>query len=543
MTLPYTLDGELTRRRLRKSYADYVAYCTPGFYMSHFHRFLCDTVQEFIEAPCTNGVFDILLLSVPPQSGKSTTVTETLPSYFLGQHPRDAVIIAGYEGTFAEGFSRRNRDKFNEYATDIFHVEANKNVQGVALWETSDGGKCRAAGLKAGITGYPAELFIIDDPVKNREQAFSESIMAKIHDEMGPSVQSRIHPGGKLIVIQTRWVENDVIGWVQANWPELIWADINIPCECEDPATDPLHRQLGEAMMGEHMGDVDLPQKIRKDNTWLKKAKQIIMAADGEYTWNALYQGHPSAQNGNLFKEDAWRYFERSSLPVSKLDYLQLSVDATFAKTENSDRVAITLWGLYNSEIYLYGLVNKRMGFIETVERIKRFIKEYPTIDQLVIENKANGAAIIDTLRLIPDMPGIVPVTPIGGKYARAEAISPTVAAGMVHLCTDWTPEECNECEVDSEGDTKLPPHTLFVKQLAHFPYAKHDDMVDSASQGIARLVKMLTGEEPLPQRKFTKFVRWYPDMWDDYEQMSPLEQDRFIMTYGAPLEWKEDII
>ena len=66
MTLPYTLEGELTRRRLRKSYADYVAYCTPGFYMSQFHKFLCDTVQEFIEAPCTNGVFDILLLSVPP---------------------------------------------------------------------------------------------------------------------------------------------------------------------------------------------------------------------------------------------------------------------------------------------------------------------------------------------------------------------------------------------------------------------------------------------------------------------------------------------
>lgn len=543
MSIPYTLDGELLRRRLRKSYAEYVQYVNPGFYMSHFHKFLCDTIQEFIEAPCLNGVFDILLLSVAPQSGKSTTVTETLPSWFLGRNPRDAVIIAGYEGTFAEGFSRRNRDKFNEYATDIFHVEANKNVQGVALWETADGGKCRAAGLKAGITGYPAELFIIDDPVKNREQAFSESVMAKIHDEMGPSVQTRIHPGGKLVVIQTRWVENDVIGWVQANWPELIWADINIPTECEDPATDPLHRQLGEATMGEHMGDIDLPQKIRKDNAWLKKAKQIIIAADGEYTWNALYQGHPSAQNGNLFKEDTWKYFERSSLPVEKLDYLQLSVDATFAKTENSDRVAITLWGLHNSEIYLYGLVNKRMGFIETVERIKQFITDYPSIDQLVIENKANGAAIIDTLRLIPNMPGIVPVTPIGGKYARAEAISPTVSAGMVHLCTDWTQSEVKEIEVDSDGDAQLPPHKLFVKQLAHFPYAKHDDMVDSASQGIARLIKMLTGEEPLPARKFTKFVKWYPDMWEDFEQMSPLEQDRFIMTYGAPLEWKEDIV
>ena len=506
--------------------------------MSHFHKWLCDKVQEFLETPCTNGVMDILLLSVPPQHGKSTTVTETLPSWFLGKHPEDAVIIAGYEGTFAESFSRRNRDKFNEYAEDIFGVKPNPNVQGVALWETELGGKCRAAGLKAGITGYPAELFIIDDPIKNKEQAQSDTMLAKIHDEMAPSVQTRIHPGGKLIVIQTRWVENDCIGWIQEHWHEYIWADINIPCECEDAATDPLGRQPGEAIMGEHMGDLDLPQKIRKDNTWLKGAKQLVIAADGTYTWNALYQGHPTAENGNLFAKDSWQYYRLCDLGDHPWDYLQLSVDATFKQTETSDKVAIELWGIRDNDAWLIRLVNKRMGFTDTVHKIQQILKEWPGIDELVIEDKANGSAIIDTLQYTEGVPPIVGVNPLGGKFSRAQAISPFVAARRCHIRTDWTPLETQDME--PSGRLLRQPHEEFIEQLAHFPYAKNDDMVDACSQALARIIKLLTGEEPMPQRKIVRFTKWYPDMWEDYENMSDIEQQRFIDTYGAPLEWRE---
>lgn len=547
MSIPHTLEGELLRRKLRKDYSAYCEYVNRGFYMSHFHKWLCDKVQEFLETPCTNGVMDILLLSVPPQFGKSTTVTETLPSWFLGKHPEDAVIIAGYEGTFAEGFSRRNRDKFNEYATDIFGVNPNPNVQGVALWETELGGKCRAAGLKAGITGYPAELFIIDDPIKNKEQAQSDTMLAKIHDEMAPSVQTRIHPGGKLIVIQTRWVENDCIGWIQEHWHEYIWADINIPCECEDAATDPLGRQPGEAIMGEHMGDLDLPQKIRKDNAWLKGAKQLIIAADGTYTWNALYQGHPTAENGNLFAKDSWQYYRLCDLgdnlsmharEHAQFDYLQLSVDATFKQTETSDKVAIELWGIRDNDAWLVRLVNKRMGFTDTVRKIQQILKEWPGIDELVIEDKANGSAIIDTLQYTDGVPPIVGVNPLGGKFSRAQAVSPFVAARRCHIRTDWTPLEAQDME--PSGRLLRQPHEEFIEQLAHFPYAKNDDMVDACSQALARIIKLLTGEEPMPQRKIVRFTKWYPDMWEDYENMSDIEQQRFIDTYGAPLEWRE---
>ena len=544
-----TLEGEVERRRCRRDYGEYVRVANDGFYMTHMHRYVCDCIQAFIEAK-TDKALDILLLSIPPRSGKSYTITETLPSWFLGKNPTGNVIICGYEGTFAEGFSRRNRDKFNRYAKDIFRVEENPNIQGVAQWETAAGGRCRAAGLKGGITGFGAELFIIDDPIKNQEMAESETVLAKIHDEMGPSVQSRIHPGGKLIVIQTRWVENDVIGYIQSNWSDYVWADINLPCECEDEATDPLHRKLGDSLMGDHMGDFDLPQRIRNDNIWLRSKKMLVCAGEGERVWNALYQGHPSAQNGNLFRDNWWKRYCRkiggvsedgceygARIDIADMEYTCLSVDATFKKTETSDRVAITLWGLSQKNAYLYKLINKRMGFTETVERIKRLCSEYPGIDQLIIEDKANGSAIIDTLKYTDGIPPIVAVNPLGGKYSRAQAVSPFIAGGSVYIPVDFTESERREIEDDNHIETG---YGRFLYQMSHFPFAKNDDMVDSMSQALSRLIKIVTGEDPAPEKRWTRFTKWYPDMWEDFEQMNSMEQEEFIRTYGAPLEWED---
>lgn len=538
MPIPNTLEGELLRRKCRKDYLEYVKFANPGFYATKFHRYLCGQIQEFLETPA-EGAMSILLLSVPPRHGKTFTLTETLPSWYLGKNPHGAVIIAGYESSFAEMFSRRNRDKFNEFAVDVFtNVKPNDKVQGVAHWETSVGGVCRAAGLKAGITGYGADLFIIDDPIKNQESAESETVLAKIHNEMGPSVQSRIHPGGKLIVIQTRWVENDVIGYIEKNWSEYIWKSINLPCECEDAENDPLGRQVGDSLMGPHLGDMDLPPRICNDNKWLKSKKTLVLAGEGEHVWNALYQGHPSAQDGNLFKEEWWQYYTRSSMDFNKFDYVTLSVDATFKKTETSDMVAIELICLLRDKVYWWKIINKRMGFVETLERIKQLCKEYPTIDQLIVEDKANGSAIIDSLRYADGIPPIVAVNPLGGKYSRAQAVSPFVSQRTCHLPTDLTPAE--EADIEWDGkETHLNGARKFVLQHSRFPFAKHDDMVDADTQGLARIIKYITGEEPKPAKRYIRFVKWYPDMWEDYERMNSMEQEQFIATYGAPLEWE----
>lgn len=539
MHLTNSLESELIRRRCRKDYGEYVKFVNPDFFMTKFHKYLTNEIQTFLETP-TDKAMDILLLSVPPRHGKTFTVTETLPSWYLGKNPNAAVIIAGYESSFAEMFSRRNRDKFNEFATEIFvDAQPNDKVQGVAHWETSAGGVCRAAGLKAGITGYGADLFIIDDPIKNQESAESETILAKIHNEMGPSVQSRIHPHGKLIVIQTRWVENDVIGYIEKNWSEYVWKSINLPCECEDAENDPLGREVGDSLMGPHLGDIDIPDRIRNDNEWLKSKKRLVLAGDGEHVWNALYQGHPSAQNGNLFKSDWWQYYRRSDIPFESFEYACLSVDATFKKTETSDMVAIELWCIKHGGAYLYKLVNKRMGFVETLDYLRRLCKEYPTIDELIVEDKANGSAIIDSLRYSEGIPPIVAVNPLGGKYSRAQAVSPFVSTRMAYLPTDITPAE--EADIEWDGKETLRGCDKFVLQHSRFPFAKHDDMVDSASQALARIIKLITGEEPKPERRFVRFSKWYPDMWEDYDRLNSYEQEQFIAMYGAPLEWKED--
>jgi len=549
------IEGEIKRRELKRNYAKYVEFVNEGFYMTRFHNYICDQIQEFLNVK-TGKAFDILLLSVPPRHGKSFMVTETLPSWFLGNNPRGEVIICSYQSEFAETFSRANRDKFNAFAPSLFKVNGNKNVQGVALWQTESAGKCRAAGLDAGITGYGADLFIIDDPIKNAADASSEKIVKKILSEMGPSVQSRIYPGGKLIVIQTRWVENDVIGYIKDNWGEFIWKDINMPCEWDEESEKlygpcPLGRKFGDSLMGPHLGDYNLPQKIANDNKWLQSKKKVVMAAEGERTWNALYQGRPSSVAGNIFQEDWFKKFkkeefclERDKARLSpgeinarkKFEYMQLSIDATFGKTgDKNDFVAMGLRGVYQGNIYLYHLVNRRMDFVQTVEKIKWFNREFPEIDELVIEDKANGTAISDVLKYLDGCPPIVSVNPMGGKMSRAEAVAPYHEAGHIFVA-----EDLDDDDVHWHVATNMNAREKMIQQYKSFPFGKHDDMVDEGSQGIVRLIKQITGEEPKAERRFIRYTKWYPDMWEDFENMDPIEQKKFIQTYGAPEEWMD---
>lgn len=531
--------GELKRRKLKRDYASFVEYVNEDFYMTKFHRFICSEVQEFLEIK-TKKALDILLLSVPPRHGKSFCISETLPAWYLGNHPKGEVILCSYQSTIAESFSRPCRDKLNDYGPDIFGIGPNKLVQTKEYWETDRGGKCRAAGLDAGITRYGAELFIIDDPIKNAAEASSETMIKKILSEMGPSVQSRIYPGGKLIVIQTRWVENDVVGFIKDNWGEFIWKDINLPCEYDAHAAslgpDPLGRKIGDSLMGPHLGDMDLPQKIANDNLWLKSKKQIVIAAEGERVWNALYQGRPTGATGNMFDEEWFGRYNKTDFDVKDFEYLQLSVDATFKGGSNNDFVAMGLRGIYKGNIYLYHQVNKRMSFVETLNKIREISKLYPQIDEVVIEDKANGPATIDVLQRENDIPPLVAVDPRGGKVSRAEAISPSIKSGIYYIADDL------DNEVDWHIDTTMTPREKILAQFRSFPYGRHDDMVDECSQGMIRLIKLITGEEPLPERRFIRYTKWYPDMWEDFEQMTAKQQEKFVQTYGAPLEWEEVI-
>ena len=532
---------ELKRKRLKRVYSEYVQETVPGYYMTHFHKFLCDEIQEFEEHECPDDIsFEVFLLSVPPQHGKSTTLTETLPSWLLTRDPTMKVIIAGYESTFAEGFNRKNRDKFNMYANWINpDAKPNENMQSVSLWQTSKGGQVRAAGLKAGITGHPAHRVIIDDPIKDQEAATSETVISRIHEQMITGVTTRISPGGKLYVIQTRWVENDVIGWIRQNWPERIYKDINIPCECMDELTDPLHRKLGESLIGAHMGDDEtkVPRDMRRNNAWKDSQKKAICASKGETYWNSLYQGCPSAGKGSLFLPENMLTYDHEELMAQDpvFEYVALSIDATFKDGTKNDFVAMSLWSIWRGELYMMDLVHKRMGFVETLNQIRRMVKEYPNIDQLIIEDKANGSAIIDSLQYEENIPSVVGINPEGGKYSRAQAVSGLFAAHKVHFNNKINPQYF-EWYQKEDGSTIV---SKVISQFTSFPFAQHDDIVDSTTQALARLKKILSGDEVVkPKAIYSRYIEWSPDFWEDYKDLDQAQKKQFVEKYGAPIEW-----
>ena len=427
----------------RRDYRAYCAYSNNNRWIAgKAVSYICNTVQEFLHKE-TGHAYDILVLSIPPQHGKSYTITETLPSWYLINNPTKRVIEISYSEDFAQLFGRRNRAKINEYGGyfgTTLAATPNSNTE----FETTDGGGMISRGVLSGVTGRPCDLMIIDDPIKNRMEADSETYRERVWNEWQDSFKSRLAAGAKVILIQTRWHEDDLAGRIIARENNV--TVVNLPCEAEE--NDPIGRKVGEALCPE----------IGKDNAWLKDFKASY--EDGSRSWNALYQGHPSVEAGNILKREWWRYYDK---PLEKYKRTVISVDASFKNGDDNDYVAITVWGKQGADIDLLDMVHEHLDFVETVNEIKRLTEEYPSYNAIYIEDKANGSAIISFLR--HEIPRIIAINPNGGKIARVNAVTGVIEAGNVRLPkkAKWLNE--------------------FITECASFPRGAHDDMVDSMSQ------------------------------------------------------------
>lgn len=493
------IDKEILRRKVRRNFLDYVCETNQGYIPSKFHTFLCNTVQKFIETDVSSA-FDILCLSVPPQHGKSVSITETLPAWYLGNNPTKRVIIASYNSDFASSFGRKNLNKCREYNTDWF--------EGFALadspcnnteFETTKHGSLYSAGILAGITGHPADLIIIDDPIKTRQEADSDTTKEAIWKEYLSSIRTRIAPHGKLIVIQTRWAEDDLYGRIVDEEENV--TVINIPCECEDEENDILGRKKGDALCPE----------IGRGNAWLKDFKRVYTGKEGSRAWTALYQGSPVAVGGNLIKREWWQYYD---CPWTELDlpYIIISVDAAFKDGDDNDFVAIQVWGKKSKDYYLLDLIKQHLNFVDTLTAIRNFKSSYPDTIFILIEDKANGSAIINVLS--SEMEGVIPVKPDGGKVTRANAVSPAIEAGRVHLprFASFTDDFVNECSA--------------------FPNGSHDDQVDAMTQALNRMI-YVDAEVVAP--KHVKYSVWTDDMFEDYENANDDLKVELLNTWGFP--------
>ena len=430
---------------MRENYASYCYFVHKGKWIdTHFHKFLANKIQTFVET-YTGNPYDILVLSCPPQHGKSLTVTETFPSWYVGKYPDRRCIIACYNDDFAGKFGRRNKAKIDEVGQFIFDIKLKKSSDRDMEIADHDGGII-TRGIMAGITGNAGDLIIIDDPVKNRLEADSSTYRERLWEEWENSIMTRTQAGTKIVIIQTRWHEDDLAGRVIAN--ENFVEVVNIPVEAEE--NDILGRDIGDALCPE----------IGKDNKWLQEFKQRY--ADGKRAWNALYMGRPTSAEGNIFKREWWQYYDQ--LP-EHIQLVGISVDATFKDSDTSDFVAIEVWGKLNGDYYLIDLIKRRMDFPETLKAIRYMADKYPQKHSILVEDKANGSAIISMLR--HEIGGIIPITPKESKIARANAITGIVESGNVYLprYADFTGE--------------------FVEEFASFPNGVNDDLVDACTQFI----------------------------------------------------------
>lgn len=450
------------RANASKKYLDYVTYTNPGYEHMRYNDLIIDAIQsaldaqEQMKAGALPKQSQYLMISVPPRHGKSMTVSETLLSYVMGKYPKYKGILTAYSSTLAEDFSKANSRKTIEY--NVFNVKVKSDNQDRT--EYSNGSVCVKAGIMGGINGKGANLLLIDDPVKTSEEAHSETYREKMWKEWESSLSTRLEPPAIVILIMTRWHEDDLAGRLLN--PEygkpLPWKVINLPLEAED--NDILGREPGEPLWPERYG-LD----------FIEERKQYPQS------FNALYQGRPTSQEGNIIKRHWFKWYQRTPEFIDSLPALIMSVDATYKDTSKSDSVSIQVWGKKAADYYLVDRINARMDFVTTIQAIKNMLMKYPKIHAKLIEDKANGSAIISQLNR--DIGGFIGVNPQGSKEARVHSVLPYYESGNVYLPNgeSWTGE--------------------FVEQLTSFPVAAHDDDVDAMSQALARLIRMDASIKP----------------------------------------------
>lgn len=382
------------------------------------------------------------------------TVSETFPSYFIGRNPNKRVILVSYGDTLARKFGRANRNKLEEYGQGIFNIDLSKDNSSVTNWsiEGYRGGMI-TAGIGGPITGEGADLLIIDDVIKNRKEANSETYRNMVWDEWQNTLITRLQPNGAVILIMTRWHEDDLAGrLLNSEYGEVEeWEIIRLPAIAE--AGDILGRKEGEPLWPSYGFDKE----------WANELKIAV----GSQTWASLYQQRPSPQEGTIVKREWWQFY--NELP-EEFDEVIQSWDLTFKETTTGSYVVGQVWGRKGADKYLIDQIRARLDFTKTIRAIKTLTSKYREARLKLIEDKANGPAIISTLR--KEISGIVPISPKGSKEARAHAVSPDIEAGNVYL----------------PSPKRAPWIQDYIEEWAAFPNGATDDQVDATTQALDRL-------------------------------------------------------
>jgi predicted phage terminase large subunit-like protein len=391
-----------------------------------------------------------LIINAPPQHGKSELLSHWLPTWYLDNYPDRRVLLACYGDEYAESWGRKVRDEFINSRFVLTTLDP--NVRNVKYWETDKGGYMKSVGVGGSITGRGGDLILVDDPHKDWQEALSPTYRKRVIDWFKGTLFTRKSQKASFIIIQTRWHEEDLTGYLESKFPDM-WTKISVPVIAEEG--DFLGREEGELLCTE-----------------LHNAEAIYEAltVQGSYMFAGLYQQRPAPLEGGMIKRDWIKRFNRGvfqEVTENPDEWLQ-SWDLTFKSTGTSYVVG-QVWVRIGANCYLVDQKRAKLDFPSTLRAIQVVSSKWPNAVTKLVEDKANGPAVIATLQ--DSMWGVVSVSPKGSKEARLAAVSGMIESGNVHVpdntVCDW-------------GDD-------FIEEVVNFPHAANDDQVDAMTMVLDR--------------------------------------------------------
>jgi predicted phage terminase large subunit-like protein len=427
---------------------------------------------------------DRLIVSMPPQEGKSSRITRYGVLWLLRQFPSLRVGIVSYDGDNAGQFSylvRADIELYNGRDNDIdLGLRLVVGQKAMTRWKLTTDGGVYAIGIGGGLAGRPLDYLVIDDPIKDIRDADSILLSSQAWEWWQTVARPRLAPWAPVVQVSTRWHEADLAGRMIAKQKEDEsaglahfdrWRVINIPAQAE------YNPEKGETdILGRAPGEFMVSARGRTTDQWM-----ATKAATAPRFWTALFQGKPSPDVGDIWLREWWRRYDtvlwtQAADGSYRLDGYEVteSWDCAFRDTKSSDYVVGQVWAKRGADSFLIYEVWARLSFTNTIEAIRRVTRLFPQARRKIIEAKANGDAVIDSLR--HEIGGIVPAQPYQSKSARAIAASPYVRAGNIYLPTSRVATTQQEIAWDVEA---------FVQECTSFPNGAHDDQVDATSQYI----------------------------------------------------------
>ena len=438
------LHEKKNKSEINNDFLKFVKSVWPDFVEGSHHKKIADQFNRL-----ARGDINRLIINMPPRHTKSEFASFLLPAWMIGKNPKLKIIQTTHTAELAVRFGRKAKTLIDsEEYQKIFQTRLREDSQAAGRWETEQGGEYFAAGVGGAITGRGADLLIIDDP-HSEQDALNPEALERAYEWYTSGPRQRLQPGGKIVVVMTRWSVKDLTAQLIKSSSETKadqWELIEFPAIL--PNEKPVWPEY-----------------------WKLSELESVKASLSVQKWNAQWMQNPTAEEGSIIKREWWRVWDKPYIPP--LDHVIQSYDTAFLKKETADYSAITTWGVFrlneDSEpnLILLDAIKERLEFPE----LKRKALEQYTYwnpETVIIEAKASGLPLTYELRKM-GIP-VVNFTPSKGndKHARVNAVAPLFESGQI-----WAPDQKFAEEV--------------VEECAAFPYGDNDDLVDSMTQAVMR--------------------------------------------------------